>query len=318
MNSPAHLAPVLWFQGPPLSGKTTLALALQSRLEQEQVACQILDARELSEGINADRPSPEEATRRTAEMAKVMASKGWVTLVTADCPTEAEQAQIGRILADTNLKTILIECPESVLSARAEELGRHWTKPEVARSKSKADLLLKSHVHTPESCLERVLALVDSILHREDPSQDDATLAAGGESEAGFTAKAPTRKGFTPNWEELRSLSQIRAKNERPEDHVKRKRSAPEPTLFLGMSGSMLLNVSLLVAGALGLGFLISQVRENYERGKKENGAVEQSMRVRRALENGIAPTLPKVGEDLLIPKPFIKPASPRPPEKED
>jgi adenylylsulfate kinase-like enzyme len=287
MHPPAQLAPILWFQGPSLAGKTTLARAVQARLEQGHVACQVLDAEDLGSGLNSDNPSPEERIRRTAEMAKVLASKGWVTLVAADCVSAAEHNQRKRILKDTQLKTILMECPESVLTARAEETGRSSVSPQPERCKAKPDLLLKSHVHTPDACLERVLNLVDSLLHRES-STDEHALPHADAPDAPSSPRAPQRTGFTPNWEELRSLSQIRAKNERPEDHVKRNRPPAEPALWLGLSGSMLLNIALLLAGALGLGYLISQVRENHERAKKENGAVEQSIRVQRVLENGV------------------------------
>ena len=325
MNPPAQLAPILWFQGPPLTGKTTLALALQARLDHEHVACQVLDAADLETGLNGDGPSAEEAVRRTAEMAKVLTSKGWVTLVAADCVSTAEQNQLKRVLAGTQLKVILMECPESVLTARAEELGRSWTAPQRERGNARADLVLKSHVHTPDACLERVLAVVDSLLHRED-SADDGEGAPAGHDEpesASSSARRPMRKGFTPNWEELRSLSQIRAKNERPEDHMKRKRPPAEPELWLGLSGAMLLNLALLVAGALGLGYLISQVRENYERAKRENGAVEQSIRVQRVLENGVPNEVRPAGSAAVLPPvpPLAVPKPPEPqgvPKKED
>ena len=315
MNPPAQLAPILWFQGPTLSGKTTLALAVQTRLEQEHVACQVLDAEDLRAGLNADDPIPEEAIRRTAEMAKVLAAKGWVTLVAADCVSATEQDQLKRILANARLKTILMECPESVLMARGEEMGRSWVGSLPERSKTQPDLALKSHVHTPDACLERVLGLVDSLLRREE-SADDSTLPNDDAPDTPSTTRPPLRKGFTPNWEELRSLSQIRAKNERPEDHMKRKRPPPEPELWLGLSGSMLLNIVLLVAGALGLGYLISQVRENYERAKKENGAAEQNIRVQRVLEKGA----PNEARNASLPPtvPTLPPVPSYGPKKED
>lgn len=101
-------AKVVWLYGLSGSGKSTLAVALERRLHAEGFTTHLLDGDNVRTGLNqglgfsdADR---EENIRRVAEVAKLFASAGLVTLCSFITPLRRLRAQARAILGDDLLE----------------------------------------------------------------------------------------------------------------------------------------------------------------------------------------------------------------------
>ena len=87
---------VFWFYGLSGSGKSTLAIALERALFERGRYCQLLDGDNIRTGLNKDLgftdADREENIRRIAEVAKLFAQAGVVTLAAFICPKESLRA----------------------------------------------------------------------------------------------------------------------------------------------------------------------------------------------------------------------------------
>jgi len=95
---------VLWMTGLSGAGKSTIAFALESKLQSENILCEVLDGDVLRNGINkglgfseADR---KENIRRTAEIARLLCSNNFVVICSLITPTEDLREIAKSILGD--------------------------------------------------------------------------------------------------------------------------------------------------------------------------------------------------------------------------
>jgi adenylyl-sulfate kinase len=111
----------LWFTGLPSSGKSTIAVAVEERLERDGRAAYLLDGDNLRHGLCADlgfsAGDRAENIRRAAEVAKLLAGAGLVVLASFVSPYVAGREHARRIHADGSLpflevyvNTPLAEC----------------------------------------------------------------------------------------------------------------------------------------------------------------------------------------------------------------
>jgi adenylylsulfate kinase len=112
---------VLWFVGLSGSGKSTLAKALERELHQAGRLTMLLDGDNLRTGINnnlgfseADR---KENIRRAAEVAKLFASNGIVTICSLISPTE-EIRHMAKEIVGSDYFEVFIHCPLEVCEQR--------------------------------------------------------------------------------------------------------------------------------------------------------------------------------------------------------
>jgi bifunctional enzyme CysN/CysC len=88
----------IWFTGLSGSGKSTLAGELGRLLEDEGVACVVLDGDELREGLNADlgfsQADRSENVRRVGEVALLFARMGYIVLVPVISPFAAAREAV--------------------------------------------------------------------------------------------------------------------------------------------------------------------------------------------------------------------------------
>jgi bifunctional enzyme CysN/CysC len=92
-----HAGAILWLTGADGSGASKLARAVERRLFDRGGAPVVLETDALRSGLNADlgaRPADQaETIRRTAEVAVHLARNGFIVIVAAVSPTEADRAQ---------------------------------------------------------------------------------------------------------------------------------------------------------------------------------------------------------------------------------
>jgi adenylylsulfate kinase len=112
---------VLWFVGLSGSGKSTVAKAVEAELHQAGKLTMLLDGDNLRTGINnnlgfseADR---EENIRRAAEVAKLFASNGIITICSLISPTDKIRSMAKSIIGNDYCE-VFIHCPIEVCEQR--------------------------------------------------------------------------------------------------------------------------------------------------------------------------------------------------------
>lgn len=112
---------VLWFVGLSGSGKSTIAKALERELHQAGKLTMLLDGDNLRTGINnnlgfseADR---KENIRRAAEVAKLFANNGVITICSLISPTE-EIRDMAKGIIGSDYHEIFINCPLEICEQR--------------------------------------------------------------------------------------------------------------------------------------------------------------------------------------------------------
>lgn len=113
---------VIWMVGLSGSGKSTLARSLEHNLHDQGYKTMLLDGDNLRTGINnnlgfseADRT---ENIRRAAEVSKLFASAGMVTICSLISPTEAIRAMAKEIIGEEDYFEVYVNCPIEVAEQR--------------------------------------------------------------------------------------------------------------------------------------------------------------------------------------------------------
>lgn len=108
-----HKGCVIWMTGLSGSGKTTIARHLEKKLFDEGYLTKILDGDVLRSGINADLGFSEndrkENIRRTAEIAKIFAETGVITIVSLITPKEELRESARQIIGEKDFLLIYVE-----------------------------------------------------------------------------------------------------------------------------------------------------------------------------------------------------------------
>lgn len=108
-----HKGCVIWMTGLSGAGKTTIARHLEKKLFDEGYSTKILDGDVLRSGINADLGFSEndrkENIRRTAEIAKIFAKTGTITIVSLITPREELRALARQIIGENDFHLIYVD-----------------------------------------------------------------------------------------------------------------------------------------------------------------------------------------------------------------
>ena len=95
---------VLWMTGLSGAGKSTIAFALEKKLQNENILCEVLDGDVLRNGINAGLTFSEtdrkENIRRTAEIAKLLCANNFIVICSLITPTNDLRTIAKTILGD--------------------------------------------------------------------------------------------------------------------------------------------------------------------------------------------------------------------------
>ncbi len=172
---------VIWLYGLSGSGKSTLAIALERRLHAEGFATQLLDGDNIRTGLNrglgfsdADRA---ENIRRIAEVAKLHAHAGLVTLCSFITPLRSLRASAREIIGPADLLEVYVKASFATCAQRdpkglyakaaAGGVGQFTGKDSAfeepapaADSSEAATLVIDTEAASPEACLARLHAAV--------------------------------------------------------------------------------------------------------------------------------------------------------------
>ena len=113
---------VVWMVGLSGSGKSTLARALENTLHEQGMITELLDGDNLRTGINNNLGFSEddrkENIRRAAEVSKLFAHCGIITICSLISPTEEIRRMARNIIGDDRYIEVFIDCPLEVCEER--------------------------------------------------------------------------------------------------------------------------------------------------------------------------------------------------------
>ncbi len=165
---------VIWMVGLSGSGKSTLARALEHKLHESGIITMLLDGDNLRTGINSNLGFSEEDRveniRRAAEVSKLFASCGIVTICSLISPTEQIRRQAAMIIGEKYFE-VFIECPIEICEsrdvkglyakARSGEIKNFTGIDAPFEAPKKPHLVISTHQNDEETCLK---LLVDNIV----------------------------------------------------------------------------------------------------------------------------------------------------------
>ena len=112
---------VLWMTGLSGAGKSTIAYALEKKLQGENVLCEVLDGDVLRNGINAGLGFTEadrrENIRRTAEIAKLLCANGFIVICSLITPTN-DLREIAKTILGNKFKLVHISTSLEICKTR--------------------------------------------------------------------------------------------------------------------------------------------------------------------------------------------------------
>ncbi|MFN9680700.1 MAG: adenylyl-sulfate kinase [Bacteroidota bacterium] len=121
-NKLGQRSKVIWLTGLSGSGKSTIGLALEKRLFQENFVAQLLDGDNIRSGINKNLGFSEEDRkeniRRIAEIAKLYLSSGIITINSFISPTAETRKIAKEIVGDADFLEIYINAPMATCESR--------------------------------------------------------------------------------------------------------------------------------------------------------------------------------------------------------
>ena len=104
------------------SGKSTLAKSFEKYLHEKGKLTQILDGDNLRTGLNVNlgfsEEDREENIRRVAEVARLFANCGVITICSFISPTESIREKSRKIIGDDIYHEVFVECPIDVCETR--------------------------------------------------------------------------------------------------------------------------------------------------------------------------------------------------------
>jgi bifunctional enzyme CysN/CysC len=117
-----HAPKVIWFTGLSGSGKSTIANALESRLNRMGRHTMLLDGDNVRHGLNRDLGFTEadriENIRRIGEVAKLMTDAGLIVITAFISPFKAERNLVRAMLPDAEFIEIFVETPLEICEQR--------------------------------------------------------------------------------------------------------------------------------------------------------------------------------------------------------
>ena len=163
---------VLWFTGLSGSGKSTIANALQKRLFAMGKHTYLLDGDNVRHGLNRDLGFTDadrvENIRRVANVAKLMANAGLITLVSFISPFRSERRMARNMMEDGEYVEIFVDTPLDVAEsrdvkglykkARAGEIKNFTGLDSPYEAPNTPELRINTVEHSAEDAAEEIIA----------------------------------------------------------------------------------------------------------------------------------------------------------------
>jgi adenylylsulfate kinase len=164
-------ATVIWMVGLSGSGKSTLAKGIEAALHEKGILTMLLDGDNLRTGINNNLGFTEEDRteniRRAAEVSKLFASCGVVTICSLISPTAAIRQQAQSIIGEKDYLELYVNCPIEVCEqrdvkglykkARAGEIKNFTGIDSPFEAPQNPTIEVKTNIHSLDECLEQII-----------------------------------------------------------------------------------------------------------------------------------------------------------------
>jgi len=164
-------SPVVWLTGLSGSGKSTIANELELALEEARVKSYVLDGDNLRGGLNRDLgfsdDDRKENMRRIAEVAKLFADSGTVTIAAFISPFREERAECKEIIGAENfiechVNTSLEDCEARDVKglyakARAGIIPNFTGINSPYEEPDSPDMVIEAGKFTVEQCVDKIL-----------------------------------------------------------------------------------------------------------------------------------------------------------------
>ena len=172
-----HKGGVLWFSGLSGAGKTTLALALQSKLFERGYQVFVLDGDNVRGGLNKDlgfeAEDRSENIRRVGEVAALFAQSGTICISAFISPYKSDR-DAARVAAGGNYHSIFVNA--DIETCKARDVKGLYAKAEAGEIKNftgisdpyeepdNADLVLDTSKNSVDECVEQLVEYVEKYL----------------------------------------------------------------------------------------------------------------------------------------------------------
>ena len=164
---------VFWLYGISGSGKSTIATEVERMLCNEGRFAVVLDGDNLRSGLNSDLGFTDEArdenVRRTAEVAKLFASQGVITLISVITPLRKFRETARQIIGDdfneiyikADFETCAQRDPKGLYArAAAGKVANFTGKDSGFEEPEFAELILDTQIQSPKESAAKILALL--------------------------------------------------------------------------------------------------------------------------------------------------------------
>ena len=172
---------VIWLYGLSGAGKSTLAIALEKRLHTDGIMTQLLDGDNIRTGLNrnlgftdADR---KENIRRIAEVAKLFANAGIVTIASFITPKKELRTLAREVIREPDFREVFVTCSfetcerrdvkglyAKVKSGDIKNFTGKDSSFEPPEKSSPADLELNTDEKSEHICLEELYNFAKNVL----------------------------------------------------------------------------------------------------------------------------------------------------------
>ena len=173
---------VVWILGLSGSGKSTLAKGLENALHQLGYLTQVLDGDNLRNGINNNLAFSEddrkENIRRAAEVSKLFANCGIITICSLISPTQEIRNMAKSIVGEEKYYEVFVNCPIEVCESRdVKGLYRRARNGEIKNftgidspfeNPIKPNLEIKTDINSIEYCHNQLVEKVIEKIKFED------------------------------------------------------------------------------------------------------------------------------------------------------
>ncbi len=112
----------IWLTGLSGAGKSAIAIALKSKMDNEKLTCIILDGDILRSGLNKDlgflNEDRSENIRRTAEVAKIINDAGINVIAAMISPFKSDRSNAAKLIGHEHFREVHVSTPLEVCEAR--------------------------------------------------------------------------------------------------------------------------------------------------------------------------------------------------------
>ncbi|MBW6475082.1 MAG: adenylyl-sulfate kinase [Anaerolineaceae bacterium] len=167
-----HQPLLIWLTGLSGSGKSTIASALELRLNKEfGVHTYLLDGDNIRTGLNADLgfsdSDREENIRRIGEVTKLMVDAGLIVITAFISPFQCDRDRVRALLPTGQFWEVYVDCPLEICEQRDPKRlyakARLGQIPEFTGISSpyeaplSPEMVLTTHTETLESCVNQII-----------------------------------------------------------------------------------------------------------------------------------------------------------------